>query len=98
MIGVALFTVSILVIVVWFLLEFKRLKHRLFAVFIICLILFLFFSGAYVFKDKEFDYKTVPGILSMMKTYCSWMFSVSGNFKTITSNAVHMDWSGNSTK
>jgi len=97
MIGVTLLIISVLVILVWLLLEFKRLKHRIFALFIIFLILFVYFTGLFVFKDTTIDYKSVPGLVSASKVYFSWVLSISGNFKTITSNAVGLDWKGNVT-
>ncbi len=95
MIGVALLIVSVLVFITWFILEFKRLKHRIFAIFIIVFIIFLYLSMTIVFKYKNVDYKTIPGIMDATKIYFSWLFSVSGNFKSITTNAIQMDWSGN---
>lgn len=80
---------------IWFFLEFKRMKHKVFALFLIGLVLFIFFSAVFVFNGKEVDYKTGPGVMSATKVYFSWLGSVFGNFKTITTNAIKMDWKGN---
>ncbi|MBT3405326.1 hypothetical protein HN832_00445 [archaeon] len=97
MIGVILFVVAILVIVVWLMLEFQRLKHKFLAIFVIGFMLSVYFTGFYVFNGKEIDYKSVSGLIDMSKTYFSWLFSIAGNFKSLTVNAVKMDWKGNLT-
>ncbi len=96
-IGVALFIVVALVIAIWLIIEVKRLKHKIFAFMLIFAILFLYFSGTFVFKDHEIDFKSVSGIFSSGKLYFNWLFSLSGNFKAMTTYAVKMDWTGNQT-
>lgn len=97
MIGVILFIIVLLSAIVWFSLEFKRFKHRIFAVFFVILLLFLYFSGVFVFKDTKIDFKSVPGIISAAKVYFTWLFSIGGNFGQIVTNAIKMNWSGNIT-
>lgn len=98
MIEVALFAVVVLVFLTWFMLEYKRLKHRIFAIFLIVIILFMYFSFLIAFKGKEIDYKSVSGIIEAGKVYMNWLFFASGNFKSITTNAIQMDWKGNITE
>lgn len=95
--GVALLVVAVLVIGIWVVIEVKRIKHKLFAMFLIGLILFLYISMVFVFKGQDIDYKTVSGVGYAAKLYMSWLGSVAGNFKSMTSHAVKMDWSGNET-
>jgi hypothetical protein len=97
MIGVTLFIVAVVVIAIWVFIEIKRLKHKIFAVFLICLILFGYFSFLFVFKGKDINYKSIPGVIDATKIYFNWLFSIVGNFKSITTNAVKMDWQGNKT-
>ncbi len=96
-VGIAVFVVAALIIIVWVLVEFKRVRHKIFALFLIGLILFLYFSASYVFKNKDIDFKTVSGITTASKLYFSWLGSVFTNLKSITVNAVKMNWNGNST-
>jgi len=95
MIGVTLFVVAVLVIGIWVILEVKRLKHRLAAILFIGGILFLYFTGYYVFKGVEVDYKSISGIIGASKTYFNWLLSVGDNFIEITGNVLGMDWKGN---
>jgi len=94
--GVALFILAALIITIWVLIEIKRMKHKVFAIFLISLILFGYISAGFVFREKEVDFKTVPGLINAGKIYFSWLVSVAGNFKVITSDVINMDWKTNS--
>lgn len=93
--AVIVLVIVVLALGIWFFLEFKRMKHKVFALFLIGLLLFIFFSAVFVFNGKEIDYKTAPGVMSATKVYFSWLGSIFGNFKTITTNAINLDWKGN---
>ncbi len=94
-IGVALFVVAVLIIAVWLLIEIKRFKHKIFALFLIGLIIFGYISFTIVFSGSEVDLKSFDGLMAGGKMYVSWLGSVFVNFKGITANAVNMDWKGN---
>ncbi len=96
MIGGILFIVVILIVVVWLLIELKRMRHKFFAIFLIILILLAYISFAVVFKDKEIDFKTVSGVINAGKIYFGWLSSVFGNLKTITTYAIKMNWGNES--
>jgi len=91
-VGIAFFVVAMLIVVIWVLIEFKRVRHKVFALFLIGLVLFLYLSVSFVFKDKDFDFRTVEGITDASGVYFSWLGSIFGNLKTITINAVKMNW------
>ena len=95
MVGMAFIVVSLLVVGIWMLFELRRFKHKLFAIFLIILILFTFFSFTAVLKGQDIDYKTIPGITKASKLYFSWLTYIFGNFKTITTSAVKLDWKSN---
>ena len=98
-IGLTLFIIAILIIAIWVIIEFKRFRHKLLALFLIALILFTYLSFTAVLKGKDIDFKTVPGITEAGRLYFSWLGSIFGNLKSITTNAVKMDWdSANETK
>lgn len=95
-VGVTLFVIAVLIIAIWVVIEVKRLKHKIFAVFLIALILFSYLSAAIIFRGQDVDFKTPSGIIGAGKIYFSWLVSISGNFMKITSNAIKMDWGANS--
>lgn len=94
-IGITIFIVAALVMAIWVVVELKRVRHKIFALFLIGLILFLYFSSSFVFKEKEVDFQSISGITSAVQIYFSWLGSVFVNLKTITSNAIDMNWKGN---
>ena len=94
-IGSTLMIMGILIAGIWILIEIKRLKHKLFAIMLIGLILFSYFSFATIFKGSDIDFKTTEGLMAGGKIYFLWLSSVGGNFMSITSNAIKMDWGVN---
>jgi hypothetical protein len=90
-----LIVVCIVIAFVWILIEVKRLKHKLFAIFLIGLILFSYFSFSAIFDGSDINFKSTDGLMQAGKIYFSWMYSVFGNFKVITTNAIKMNWKSN---
>ena len=95
--GTSFFVVVLLVISIWIIIEIRRFRHKLFAIFLIMFILFLYISVIVVFNGQETDLTSISGILSATKLYFSWIGSLGGNIKTIAANVIHLDWSYNST-
>ena len=95
--GVTFLIIVALIIGIWLLFGFKRFKHKLLAVFLIALVLFSFFSFNMVFKGKEISINNMSDLGKIFKIYFSWLGNIFGNMKTITGQAVKMDWQGNKT-
>ncbi len=91
-VGFTLFILVILIAAIWIIIELKRMKHKLFAVFLIALILFSYLSASIIFKGKDIDFKSISGLTEAGKIYLSWIGSVFANFKSITTHAIDMDW------
>ena len=96
-VGITIFIIVALIIAIWIIVEAKRMRHKIFAIFLIALILFLYISSTFVFKGHDIDFKTVSGMTTATKLYFSWIGSIFGNMKSITTSAVKMDWKGNVT-
>ena len=96
-VGITIFVIAALIIAIWIVIELKRMRHKVFAVFLVALILFLYISSTFVFKEQELDFKTVSGITTATKLYFSWLGSIFVNVKSITTSAIKMDWQGNTT-
>ena len=96
-IGVTLFILAAVIIAIWVIVEAKRSKHKMFAIFLIILILFTYFSFTMVIKNQDVDLKTVPGILAAAGIYIDWLGSLFGNVKSITTHAISLGWAGNET-
>ena len=97
-IGVIVFIIVAVIILIWVLVEMKRFRHKFFAWFLIALIILGYISFTFVMTDKDINLNTVSGVLTAGKIYFSWLGSIFGNFKTMTTNAIKMDWSANKTE
>jgi uncharacterized membrane protein len=95
--GVPLLIVIGLIIAIWLIIEIKRFKHKIFAIFLILLIIFTYVSFTVTLKNQDIDWKTGPGVMKAGKLYLSWLSSIFGNVKQITVHAIQMNWEGNST-
>jgi len=91
-IGVTFIIVAVLVVVIWLIIEAKRLKHKVVAVVLIMLIIFTYVSFAVVIKNNEIDLKTTSGWASAGKLYFSWLGGIFTNVKSITAYAFKQDW------
>ncbi len=91
-VGVTLLVVAILIIAIWIIIEVKRFKHKLFAIFLIILILFTYLSFTSVLKGKDINLKSIEGLQEASSLYLSWLGSIFGNLKSITTHAIDMDW------
>ena len=96
--GIILIIVLLLIIFVWISVEFKRAKHKFYAVLVIILILFTYFTFSSAFKDKNPNFKSLPGIIDASKIYFSFLGNVFGNIKSITSGVINADWSNSTTQ
>jgi len=97
MVSPTLILVLVLVVAIWLIIEFKRFRHKILAVFLIVLILFTYFSFSAVIKDKNLDLKTFDGMKEAGGLYVLWMGNVFKNVKVITANAIHLNWKMNET-
>jgi predicted Kef-type K+ transport protein len=92
---ITLIGVALIIIAIWVFLELKRFRHRLLAVFLIALVLFTYFSFTFVFSGKNLDLSSIDGIKQAGGIYYSWLSSVFINFKSLTTNAIKMNWGVN---
>jgi len=92
MLSTGVIIVSVLVLGIWVLIEVKRMRHKLFAIFLIVLILFTYISFSVTMKNNNIDLKTIDGISKATKIYFLWLGSAFENVKSITINAIQMDW------
>ena len=90
-----MFILATVIISIWILIEVKRMRHKLFALFLIGLIIVTYASMIFVFKDTPADLKTASGVIDAGKIYFNWVFSIFGNFKSLTAHTINLDWEGN---
>jgi len=93
-IGGTLLIIGIIVAVIWVFIELKRFRHKIWAVFLIILILFTYFGFMMSIKGKNIDLKSMDGIKTAGKLYFAWLTNAFKNTKIITTNVIKMDWRG----
>lgn len=93
-IGVTMLIVGIIVVFIWVFIELKRFRHKLWAIFLVALILFSYLGFLASIKGEEINFKTVGGLKIAGNLYLSWLGNIFKNVKIITASAVKMDWDG----
>ena len=73
--------------------HFRNLKHKVSAIIVILLLLFLISTFTGVVKDNSINLKTPSGVFEAGKLYFVWLGQAFDNIGAITGNAVKMDWS-----
>jgi len=96
-IGLIFFIIGILTIAVWIIFAMGRMKHKFLTFLLIALILFSILSFNLVFKGKDISVKSVSDLGNLVKIYFSWLGGIFNNLKTITTQAIKMDWQTNKT-
>lgn len=93
--SVTIIGIVLIIAFIWVILELKRFKHRALAIFLMAIVLFTYFSFTFVFKGEKLDLSSWDGIKEAGGIYYSWLTSIFGNVKTLSSNAIKMDWGVN---
>lgn len=92
--GITFLVVVVLIAGIWIFIELKRMRHKIFAIFLIGLILFSYISFLTVVKNNpNLDLGTAAGMFAAGKAYLSWLGSVFDNIKTVTAQVIGLDWS-----
>ena len=88
--------IILLILLVFFII--KGYEHKISKVLILLLVLILIasiFSIFRVTKNSGIELTTTSGIALATKVYFKWLANAFDNFKTITGNAVKMNWAPN---
>jgi len=91
-IGTTVLIVAGIVVLIWVFVELKRFKHKIFAMFLIALILFSYLGFMASIKGQDINFKSIDGLKTAGSLYLSWIGNVFKNMKSITTNAIKMDW------
>ena len=85
--------IAVLGALIWIFMEIKRLKHKIFAIFLISLIIFAYISFVVVLKGRDIDYTSVTGLTEASKLYFAWIGVLFKNIKSVTTYTTKQDWS-----
>jgi multisubunit Na+/H+ antiporter MnhB subunit len=95
--GFTAILICVAIVAILILVRIKKLKHELFAIFLIAVILFGVFSFSLAFKGKDVSISDMPSLEKAVKIYFSWFGNAVNNAKVITGQIVKMNWQGNKT-
>lgn len=94
-IGTMFFVIIALAIGLWFLIEMKGLQHKIIATVLIFVLVFFYFSFSYVQEEYIANSEKYDGVIDSVKIYFAWLGHITSNFKTITANAINLNWTAN---
>jgi uncharacterized membrane protein YkvI len=90
-----LLLIAIIILAILIILKLTKWRHKMvFVVTVIILVLLVFFyiSFTVVAKNNSIDTATSEGLINAGKAYFSWFGQGFSNLKTITGQALGMDW------
>lgn len=90
--NITIVSIVLIVVAIWVALETKRFKHRIMGIMIIILILMTYFSFTIALSGHKVDLSTLQGVKAAGATYFAWLGGIFGNLRTITTNAINMNW------
>lgn len=90
---VTLLVVVLAILALLFMSKMKTTGHKFSLAVIIILILFFYFTFTSVASSNSVNLNSTSGIISAGQLYFSWLGHAFTNVKSITGNAVKMDWS-----
>jgi len=85
----------VLVLAIFALVKMKYLKHKLSWIFILGLVLFVYVSFMASTIGQDMDLDSIDGIELAGKVYFNWLVNSFSNFKSLTTQAIKMDWNTN---
>jgi len=84
--------IAILVLVAIVLLKTNHFRHKMWISVLVILVLFLYVSVTFVNAKNELNFDSTEGALDFVKIYYGWLANGFHNMKSITGNAIKMDW------
>lgn len=86
--GSMIFSAVILVFALLIIMKVTRMRHRLLAVILMIIVIFLYFSFNFALDGHDIDLTTAKGVTKTFGIYFSWLNSAFGNIQGITSRVV----------
>lgn len=90
--------IAALVILAFVFLRMSHVKHKVYLMILLFVLLFVYVTGSRIFDEHDLDLKSVEGVGQVLKVYFSWLGSVKDNFKDVAANVIKIDWKLNETE
>lgn len=84
--------IAALIIFAFALLRIRHIKHKVFLIALIMILLFFYTTSSQVLSQHDINWKSVSGAEKAIKIYFTWLVGAFDNLKVLTANAVKMDW------
>ena len=84
--------IAILVVFALFALKVNKMRHGIWIIVIILLVLFLYVSVTLIYSNNKVELNTSEGIFQAGKVYLGWLGNGFQNLKVIMGNVIKMDW------
>lgn len=84
--------VIIFVVLILIFVKMRYLKHKIFVILMIILLLTIYLTASNVLSGYDINWKSVTGVEKAVKVYFVWLGGVFDNLKVMTGNAIKMDW------
>ncbi|MFA6022796.1 MAG: hypothetical protein WC781_01785 [Candidatus Pacearchaeota archaeon] len=84
-----------LIALIFIFLRAQHFKHKTVWVIIVFVALFFFLGFMLSIAGRDINYNSFDGIKTAGVLYMGWLGNTFDNVKTLTGNAIKMDWAGN---
>ena len=89
--------IAVLLVLAMIVIKINPLRHKLFIIFVISLVLFLYLTLIMVNNRHDLDFRSTQGIIHSIKVYTGWLSNSFNNMLAITGHAGKMDWTNANT-
>ncbi len=89
--------VILLILVIFFFVKLRYIKHKLLWILILITILILYIGFMISTSGKDINLKTFEGTSAAIRLYLTWLGQSFDNLKILTGQATKLDWGANST-
>ncbi len=90
--------IALVLLAIYIVFELMKVKHGVFSIFLIVILLLFLLSLVFVFRNNHPDLNTFGGIKDAAGVYVDWLGLTWNNFRSLTGNAAKTDWNVNKTK
>lgn len=84
--------IVVLIVLALFFYRMRYIKHKVFLIVLVLVLLFVYVTVSRTLGGQNINWKSVAGIEKGVKIYFAWLGGAFDNMKTLTSNAIKMDW------
>jgi len=89
--------IGVLIVIAVIALKINHLRHKIWIVAVILLVIFLYMTVSLVYKENELKVDNTEDFFHITKVYLGWLGNGFNNLKSLTGYAVKLDWGSSNT-